>query len=157
MGWRYEFGNALVAGVAIGVAVTPTLYPAVADAFTAVPREHYRASLALGATPGQTWARLLLPRALPGLAAAGLLGFARAVAETTIVLVALAATPVLAPSLLRGLQAIGPTLATGVPEAMPGGNGFRVLMAAALFLFLFTVMARLLAVTLRRGMSRVMT
>jgi len=154
LGWRYEFGNALVAGFAIGIAVTPTLYVLAEHAFAATPRAHYRASLALGATPGQTLTRLLLPGALPGLLAAVALGFARAVGETTIVLIALAATPVLAPSLLRGLQAIGPTLATGVPEAAPDGNLLRVLMAAALALLLFTLLVNLLAMALRGGLGR---
>lgn len=153
LGWRYEFGNALVAGFAIGVAVAPTIYVLAEQAFAATPREQYRASLALGATPAQTLARLLLPRALPGLVGASALGFARAAGETTIVLIALTATPVLAPSLLRGLQAIGPTLAMDLPEAVPGGNLFRVLMAAALALFLFTLLINLLAAALRRGLG----
>jgi phosphate transport system permease protein len=80
----------------------------------------------------------MVPAAASGILAACLIGFGRALGETMIVLMVSSNTPLMEPSLLRGLQAIAPTLATEMPEASPSSVHYRVLLLAALTLFLFT-------------------
>src|ERR1051326_1610027 len=80
--------NSITAGIALSAAIIPIIYTVSEDAMTAVPRLYREASLALGASKGQTAVRVVLPAALPGIAAATILGFGRAIGETMIVLMA---------------------------------------------------------------------
>src|SRR4029450_7828460 len=80
--------NALTAGIGLAFAVIPLIYTVSEDALTSVPRAYREASLALGASRSQTAIRVVLPAASPGVFAACVLGFGRAIGETMIVLLA---------------------------------------------------------------------
>src|SRR3712207_7610651 len=60
-----------------------TLFPytTLFRSLTAVPRSYREASLALGATPWETASKVVLPAAAPGILAACVLGFGRAIGE----------------------------------------------------------------------------
>ena len=58
------------------------------EGLAAVPRVVREGSLALGATPGETMTKVLLPAALPGIVGGILLGVSRAIGETMIVVMA---------------------------------------------------------------------
>jgi phosphate transport system permease protein len=67
-----------------------------------------------------------------------MMGFARAVGETMIVLMATGNTATMDPSLFTGLRTLSATLALEMPEVVPDSVHFHVLMFVALLLFLFT-------------------
>ncbi|MEM7481139.1 MAG: phosphate ABC transporter permease subunit PstC [Acidobacteriota bacterium] len=72
----------LTAGLLLSVMILPTVTTFADDALAAVPADQRRAARALGLSRGQTIARIALPQALPGLAAAVLLALGRALGET---------------------------------------------------------------------------
>lgn len=153
-GWTYDLRNALVVGVALGLAVTPTIFALCEDALTAVPKHLRLGAVALGASRWQAVWQVVVPCAASGLLAAILIGLGRALGETMIVLMAASNTPLIELSPLRGLQAIAPTLAIEMPEAEPGGIHFRVLLLCALILFAITLLANTLAELIRERLRR---
>lgn len=152
--WTYDLRNALVVGIALGLAITPTIFALCEDALTAVPQYLRQGALALGASRWQAIWQVIVPCAASGLMAAILIGLGRALGETMIVLMAASNTPLIETSPLRGLQAIAPTLAIEMPEADPGSLHFRVLLLCALVLFLFTLLANTLAEIIRERLRR---
>ena len=127
--------NGLVIGLMLGLAVMPTIFSLSEDALFAVPAELALGAQALGATRWQALWRLLLPVAAPGIVAALLLGFSRALGETMIVLMASGNTPLLDASPLTGLRSIAANLALEASEAAPGSAHYGLLLLSALLLF----------------------
>src|SRR5262249_2986298 len=78
--------NAITAGIGLALTIIPVIYTVTEDALNAVPHHYREASLALGASRAQTALRVVLPAASPGIGAAMILGFGRAIGETMIVL-----------------------------------------------------------------------
>lgn len=85
--------NMLSAGLVIGIMVVPYVASLSEDAMRAVPMGVREASYALGATRFQTAWRVVLPAALSGVLAAGILTVSRVVGETMIVAVAAGMQP----------------------------------------------------------------
>jgi phosphate transport system permease protein len=137
-GLRYDQRNAVVVGLAMGFAVIPIIFAIAEDAFTNVPRNLVSGSLALGATRWQTVTRVVLPSASPGIFAAVMVGFGRAVGETMIVLMATGNTPIMNWSPFDGFRTLSANIAVEIPEAPVGGTLYRTLFLAALLLFLVT-------------------
>jgi len=79
---------ALVAGVVMGVMLIPFVSSLSDDIINAVPQHLRDGSLAMGATRSETVKKVVLPAALPGIAAAMLLAISRAIGETMIVTMA---------------------------------------------------------------------
>ncbi|WP_421725266.1 phosphate ABC transporter permease subunit PstC [Bauldia sp.] len=80
--------SALAAGAVMGIMIIPFISSLSDDALSAVPRSMRDGSLAMGATPGETMVKVLLPAALPGIVGGVLLGVSRAIGETMIVVMA---------------------------------------------------------------------
>ncbi len=80
--------SALGAGLVMGVMIIPFISSLSDDVITAVPQALRDGSLGLGSTQAETIKKVVLPAALPGLVSAALLGFARAIGETMIVVMA---------------------------------------------------------------------
>ncbi|MCI0587153.1 MAG: ABC transporter permease subunit, partial [Planctomycetes bacterium] len=133
----YEPRNALVVGFALGFAVIPILYTVAEDALSNVPRSLLAASEALGATRWQTAWRLVVPAASPGIFAALMLAFGRAIGETMIVVMATGNTPVLDLSMFSGMRTISACIAVEMPEAPVGSSLYRVLFLSGALLFAF--------------------
>jgi len=72
----------LTAGVLLAVMILPTVTTFSEDALRGVAGAQRRAARGLGLTRGTTALRVVLPQALPGLAAAALLALGRALGET---------------------------------------------------------------------------
>ena len=70
---------------------------------------------------------MVLPSASPGIFAAIMIGFGRAVGETMIVLMATGNTPILDWSLFNGMRTLSANIAVEIPEAPHGGTLYRVL------------------------------
>lgn len=153
-GLGYDQRNAIVAGIAMGFAVIPILFSIAEDAISNVPRSLTAASLALGATRWQTVVRVVLPSASPGLFAAVMIGFGRAVGETMIVLMATGNTPILDVSPFVGFRTLSANIAVEIPEAPHGGTLYRTLFISSLLLFVLTFVINTAAELVRERMRR---
>ncbi len=137
-GIRYDQRNALVVGIALGFAVIPVIFTIAEDACSSVPRSLTHAARALGATRWQAAIRMVVPAASPGLFAAVILGFGRAVGETMIVLMCSGNTPLLDLGPFDGMRTMAAAIAFEIPEAAVNGTLYRVLFLTGLLLFVST-------------------
>lgn len=154
LGLGYAQRNSLIVGIAMGFAVIPSVFSIAEDAIFGVPRSLINGSLALGASPWQTMARVVLPTASPGLFSAVMMGMGRAVGETMIVLMATGNTPIMQANIFEGLRSLSATIATEMPESELGSSHYRVLFLAALVLFLFTLVFNTFAEVVRARLRR---
>ncbi|PYS00534.1 MAG: phosphate ABC transporter permease subunit PstC [Acidobacteria bacterium] len=130
--------NALSAGIGLAFAVIPLIYTVSEDALTSVPKLYREASLALGASKPQTAVRVVLPAASPGIFAALVLGFGRAIGETMIVLLASGNASMLSLSPFVPVRTLSATIASELGEVVFGGGHYRVLFLIGVVLFLIT-------------------
>ncbi len=137
-GLQYDQRNALVVGLAMGLAVIPTIFSIAEDAIYGVPTHLKNGSLALGATPWQTLTRVVLLTASPGIFSAVMIGLGRAVGETMIVLMATGNTPVMDMNVFEGMRTFAANIAVELPESEVGSSHYRILFLAALVLFMLT-------------------
>ncbi len=149
MGIKYEQRNSLVVGIAMGFAVTPTIFSIAEDAIFSVPKSLTSGSLALGATPWQTLMGVVLLTASPGIFSAVMIGLGRAVGETMIVLMATGNTAVMDFSLFSGFRTLSANIGVEMPEAGVGETHYRLLFLSALVLFVFTFVVNTVAELVR--------
>lgn len=131
--------NASVAAAGLSLAVIPVIFTISEDALQAVPQELREASLALGARQWQTATRVILPAALPGIAAAVILGFGRAIGETMVVLMAsgnAAVMEIFDPT--TSVRTVTATIAAELGEVPRGVPHWRVLFLLGVLLFVVT-------------------
>lgn len=150
MGIGYEQRNSLVVGIAMGFAVTPTIFSIAEDAVFSVPKHLTSGSLALGATPWQTLMGVVLLTASPGIFSAIMIGLGRAVGETMIVLMATGNTAVMDFSLFSGFRTLSANIGVEMPEAGVGETHYRLLFLSALVLFGFTFVVNTAAEIVRQ-------
>jgi len=134
--------NAFVAGIALGIAVIPVIFSISEDALTSVPRAYSQAALALGASRWQTAWQIVLPAALPGVFAASVLGFGRAIGETMIVLMVCSGS-VVSWSIFDSARSITTTIAAEMAEAVDGGPHYRILFMLGALLFAATFISNM--------------
>jgi phosphate transport system permease protein len=146
--------NSLVAGVALGIAVVPLVFSLAEDAISGIPPDLGRAALALGATRWQAAWHVVLPAALPGIAAAVVLGFGRALGETMIVLIASGNAPMMGWSPLLPARTLTATIAAELGETEFGGHHFRMLFLLGTLLFVVTLSINLIASAVFRRLRR---
>jgi len=146
--------NAVLVGLALGLAAVPLVFSIAEDTLMSIPASHAQAALALGATRWQALTTIVIPAARSGLIAAVALGASRCIGETMIVLMASGNTPLADPDPLAGLRTLSAELVLGLPEAAPPGDTYRVLLLAALVLFALTFALNLLALRARAGLRR---
>jgi len=135
--------NALLAGAALGLAVVPVVFSIAEDALTSVPRSYVQAALALGSSRWQAAWQVVVPAAVPGIFAAIVLGFGRAIGETMIVLMASGNAGVMSWSLLDSARTITATIAAELGEAVQGSPHYRVLFMIGVLLFVVTFLSNL--------------
>ncbi|MCQ8104036.1 ABC transporter permease subunit [Methylomonas sp. SURF-2] len=153
-GIGYDQRNTLVVGLAMGFAVIPMVFSIAEDAIFSVPKHLTTGSLALGATPWQTLAKVVILTASPGIFSAVMIGLGRAVGETMIVLMATGNTPVMDISIFQGLRTLSANIAVEMPEAEVNSTHYRVLFLAALVLFMFTFIVNSLAELVRQNLRQ---
>ena len=107
-------------------------------ALEAVPKEYEDASLALGATPEETYFRVSVPAAKSGIAAAVVLGVGRAIGEAMAVMMVAGNVPNMPTSLFQSVR----FLTTAVASEMSYSSGLQkqALFSIALVLFLFIML-----------------
>ena len=150
LGISFDQRNALIVGIAMGMAVIPTIFSITEDAIFAVPSHLTYGSLALGATSWQTLVGVVLPTASPGIFSALMIGMGRAVGETMIVLMATGNTPIMDANIFEGMRTLAANIAVEVPEAEVDSTHYRVLFLAAFVLFLFTFVVNTIAELVRQ-------
>jgi phosphate transport system permease protein len=141
-GWTFRL-NAVTAGIGLSLAVIPIVYTVCEDAFTSVPQTYRDGSIAMGATSWQTAARVVLPAAMPGVLAACVLGFGRAIGETMIVLMASGNAAILSFSPTDSIRTFSATIAAELGEVVVGSAHYHVLFFIGAFLFLITFVINL--------------
>jgi phosphate transport system permease protein len=150
LGISFDQRNALVVGIAMGLAVIPTIFSISEDAIFSVPEHLSYGSLALGATPWQTLVGVVMPTASPGIFSGLMIGMGRAVGETMIVLMATGNTPIMDANIFEGMRTLAANIAVEVPEAEVDSTHYRVLFLAAFVLFMFTFVVNTLAEIIRQ-------
>jgi phosphate transport system permease protein len=130
--------NAFNAGIALGLAIIPTIYSVSEDALNAVPRSLREASMALGANNWQTASRVVLSVAMPGILAAVILGVARAIGETMIVLMAAGNAALISPNMFDSVRTFSATIAAELAEVVFGSAHYHTLFFIGSILFLIT-------------------
>jgi phosphate transport system permease protein len=150
--------NAIVAGLGLALAIAPVVFTVSEDAISAVPKHLEAAALALGARKHQVVLRVVLPAALPGIAAGVIPGFGRAIGETMVVLMAsgnAAVMQVLDPT--TSARTVTATIASELGEVAQGDAHWRVLFLLGALLFLVTFVLNRLAVTVVDRLHRRLT
>lgn len=130
--------NALTAGIALGLGVIPTIFTVAEDALRAVPKSYREASLGLGANAWQTAWNVSLPAASAGVAAGILLGLARAVGETMIVLMASGNAAITSADPLDSVRTLSASIAAELAEVVVGSPHYATLFFLGALLFSVT-------------------
>ncbi len=138
MGLRYDQRNCIIIAFGLGICVIPIIFSITEDAISNIPPSLTAASLELGASRCQTVWRVILPSASPGIFAAMIIGFGRAVGETMVVLMATGNTPIMDWSIFNGMRTLSANIAVEIPEAPMDGTLYRVLFLCATALFTLT-------------------
>lgn len=127
----------LSAMLVLAVMILPSIIKVSVTALDAVPREYEDGSLALGATPVETYFRVSVPAAKSGIAAAVVLGVGRAIGEAMAVMMVSGNAPDM-PGLFNSVR----FLTTAVASEMAYSSGLQqqALFSIALVLFLFIMM-----------------
>lgn len=154
----YATGYSLLAGgIVLAIMVFPIIISISHEVFRAVPAEIREASLSLGATRWQTVKHAVIRTALPGLAAAIILGFSRAFGETMAVLMVVGNVPAVPSSIFDSAYPLPALIANNYGEMMSIPLYDSALLLAALILMLvilfFTLAARLTLIRIERGMN----
>ena len=132
-------GASLLASIIVlAIMILPSIIKMSVTALEAVPKEYEDASLALGATPEETWFRVAVPAAKSGIAAAVVLGVGRAIGEAMAVMMVAGNAANMPNSLFRSVR----FLTTAVASEMSYSSGLQrqALFSIALVLFLFIMM-----------------
>ena len=127
----------LAAIVVLAIMVLPSIIKVSLNALDAVPKEYEEASLALGATPVETYFKVSVPAAKSGIAAAIVLGVGRAIGEAMAVMMVSGNVPNM-PSLFQSVR----FLTTAVASEMSYSSGLQrqALFSIALVLFFFIML-----------------
>lgn len=147
--------NGVVAAVGLAVTIVPVVFTISEDALAAVPRPMLEAARALGARRHQLALRVALPAAMPGVAAALVLGFGRAIGETMVVLMASGNAAVVEPlDLTTSVRTITATIAAELGEVPRGSEHWRILFLLGLALFVLTFALNIVASVIVRRLDR---
>ena len=137
--FRVPDGASLLAAIVVlSIMILPSIIKMSVTALEAVPKEYEDASLALGATPEETWFRVSVPAAKSGIAAAVVLGVGRAIGEAMAVMMVAGNVANMPTSLFQSVK----FLTTAVASEMSYSSGLQrqALFSIALVLFLFIML-----------------
>ena len=129
----------LAAIIVLAIMILPSIIKVSVTALDAVPREYEDASLALGASPVETFFRVSVPAARSGIAAAVVLGVGRAIGEAMAVMM-VAGNVANMPSLFQSVRFLTTAVASEMAYSSPGSLQRNALFSIALVLFLFIML-----------------
>lgn len=148
--------NAVVAAIGLALTIVPVIFTISEDAIQSVPKTLTEAALALGARKYQVALRVVLPAAIPGIAAGVVLGFGRAVGETMIVLMASGNAAVMELfDFSTSVRTVTATIAAELGEVAQGDPHWRVLFLLGVMLFAVTFVLNIVGdIAIRRLQKR---
>lgn len=130
-------GASLLAAIMVlSVMILPNIIKVSITALDAVPKEYEDASLALGATPTETYFRVSAPAAKSGITAAVVLGVGRTIGEAMAVMM-VAGNVANMPSLFGSVRFLTAAVASEMSYSSPGSLQRNALFSIALVLYLF--------------------
>ena len=133
-------GSSLLAAIIVlAIMILPSIIKVSVTALDAVPREYEDASLALGASPVETFFKVSVPAARSGIAAAVVLGVGRAIGEAMAVMM-VAGNVANMPSLFQSVRFLTTAVASEMSYSSPGSLQRNALFSIALVLFLFIML-----------------
>ncbi len=134
-------GASLLAAILVlAVMILPNIIKVSVTALDAVPKEYEDASLALGATPVETYFKVSVPAAKSGIAAAVVLGVGRAIGEAMAVMMVAGNVANMPNSLFQSVRFLTTAVASEMSYSSPGSLQRNALFSIALVLFLFIML-----------------
>lgn len=123
--------------IVLAIMILPSIIKVSITSLDAVPKEYEDASLALGATPVETYFKVSVPAAKSGIASAVVLGVGRAIGEAMAVMMVSGNVPNM-PSLFQSVR----FLTTAVASEMSYSSGLQqqALFSIALVLYMFIML-----------------
>ncbi|WP_071431400.1 phosphate ABC transporter permease subunit PstC [Angelakisella massiliensis] len=130
-------GDSLLAAILVlAVMILPSIISVSETALKAVPKEYEEASLALGATPLETYFKVSVHAARSGIAASVVLGVGRAIGEAMAILMVAGNSPNM-PGLFRSVKFLTTAIASEMSYSSVGSLQRNALYSIGLVLFLF--------------------
>jgi phosphate transport system permease protein len=137
--------NIINASVILAIMAIPTISSISEDALYSVPQEFKEASYALGATKFETITKVILPAALSGISTAVMLGMARAIGETMVVLMVAGGAAAIPESIFDSVRPMPASIAAEMGETPYGSSHYHALFAIGVVLFFLTLSFNLIA------------
>ncbi len=140
-----SYFNAASAIIVIAIMVLPIIVSVSDDSMNAVPKHIREASLAIGATKWETSVKIVMPAASSGIIASLLLGLARALGETMVVVLAAGSLARLSLNPFKEVQTMTAYIAQVATGDIPPGVAVNAAFAVGLVLFVITYIINILA------------
>jgi len=137
--------NIVNASFILALMAVPTIASISEDALYSVPQEFKEASYALGATRFETIAKVIVPAALSGITTAVILGMARAIGETMVVLMVAGGAAAIPESIFDSVRPMQASIAAEMGEAPFRSDHYHALFATGVVLFALTFFFNLIA------------
>ena len=137
--------NIVNASIVLAFMAVPTISSISEDALYAVPREFKEASYALGATRFETIIKVIIPASLSGISTAVILGMARAIGETMVVLMVAGGAAAIPESIFDSVRPMPASIAAEMGEAPFRSEHYHALFATGIVLFILTLGFNLIA------------
>lgn len=125
--------------VVLSVMILPSIVKVSLTALEAVPKEYEEGSLALGATPVETYFKVSVPSAKSGISAAVVLGVGRAIGEAMAVIM-VSGNVANMPKLFQSVRFLTTAVASEMAYSADGSLHRQALFSIALVLFLFIML-----------------
>jgi phosphate transport system permease protein len=137
--------NIVNASIILAIMAVPTISSISEDAIYSVPQEFKEASYALGATKFETIVNVIVPAALSGISTAVILGMARAIGETMVVLMVAGGAAAIPESIFDSVRPMPASIAAEMGEAPLRSDHYYALFATGIVLFFMTLSFNLIA------------
>ncbi|MBN1277259.1 MAG: phosphate ABC transporter permease subunit PstC [Deltaproteobacteria bacterium] len=137
--------NIVNASLVLALMAVPTIASISEDALYSVPQEFKEASYALGATRFETIGKVIMPAALSGISTAVILGMARAIGETMVVLMVAGGAAAIPESIFDSVRPMPASIAAEMGEAPFRSDHYHALFATGMILFFLTLCFNLVA------------
>ena len=137
--------NIVNASIILALMAVPTISSISEDAIYSVPQEFKEASYALGATKFETIVTVIVPAALSGISTAVILGMARAIGETMVVLMVAGGAAAIPESIFDSVRPMPASIAAEMGEAPFRSDHYYALFATGIVLFFITLSFNLIA------------
>ncbi len=147
----------LAGGIVLAIMVVPIIISVIEEVFRVIPFEVRESSLSLGATKWQTVKHVLVKSAMPGIVAAIILGFSRALGETMAVLMVVGNVIQIPSSVFDPAYPIPALIANNYGEMMSIPLYDSALMLASLILLViimfFSIIGRIVLLRIEKRLS----